>query len=91
MDSENNTTVVSGYSFSPELNEVYLSVVPDGERLIIEVVTAPPAEFEGAKIAMLMAVTDLYENRQENIMGVSVAKNPALEKMAWPYRVNLGV
>jgi uncharacterized phiE125 gp8 family phage protein len=39
--------------------------------------------------AMLLAIGDMYENRENGIVGVSYADNPAYDRLVFPYRVNL--
>lgn len=93
-DSELNETTIdpSDYVFNADLQCIYFTSIPtDSTSITVEVVTGAPEEFGGAKIGMLMFLTDLYETRSENIKGVSISNNPAVKESLWPYRVNLGV
>lgn len=63
----------------------------DAESVKITVNTGAPIEFEGAKQAMLMMLTDMYELRTETVVGASVAENKAVCALLYPYRVNLGI
>lgn len=63
----------------------------DADSIKVTVTTSAPVEFEGAKQAMLMILTDLYELRTETVTGASVAENPAVCALLHQYRVNMGV
>jgi uncharacterized phiE125 gp8 family phage protein len=41
----------------------------------------------GLKAAMLLLIGDLYQNREAQIVGVSVAENRAVARLLWPFRV----
>lgn len=41
--------------------------------------------------ALLLLVTDMYDNRGAQVIGTIVADNPALVRLLFPYRQNLGV
>jgi len=43
------------------------------------------------KSAMLLIIGDLYENREGQIVGMSRADNPAVDRLLHFYRVGLGV
>lgn len=80
------------YRFESDIQEIYLTSHPtDAVKILVEVVTGPPVEYGGAKAAMLMFLTDLYETRSESVKGVSIANNPAVINSLYPYRVNIGV
>ena len=88
------TTIDAGdYTFDPDTRRVYNATgwPTYAVEMKFEVTTAAPVEFEGAKHAMLMLVTDMYENRTESVVGTSVGTNPAVKAMLYPYRFNLGV
>lgn len=92
--SDAEQTVDPGdYTFNSEQRLLYpaSSWPADAQALRVEVTTAAPAEFEGAKQAMLMVLTDLYELRVESVVGASVATNPAVRALCYPYRFNLGI
>lgn len=92
VDGDNVTTAVTGYTFDADRQLIRLPDYPSGAvSVTAEITTGAPAAFEGAKIAMLMMMADLYETRTENIVGTSVGFNPAVTASAAPYRVNLGV
>lgn len=87
------TMVDSGaYTFDSERQVLIADSWPsDAVAIKIDVTTGAPLEFEGAKQAMLMMLTDMYELRTESVIGASVADNPAVTAMLYPYRVNLGI
>lgn len=43
------------------------------------------------KAAMLLIVGDLYENREAQVIGATVAENPAVERLLHFYREGLGL
>lgn len=57
----------------------------------LRVVTAPPVDLEGVKIAILLMCASLYENRTEVVAGTIVQTNPAVEAHLYPYRRRLGI
>lgn len=94
IDSDNAQQAYSdGFSFLPDSQAIYpTNSFPVGVKgYTVTVVTGAPADIGSVKIAILMMITDLYELRAESVIGFSVASNPAVENMLWPYRVNLGV
>jgi uncharacterized phiE125 gp8 family phage protein len=60
-----------------------------GYEALVDV--SPPSSFDAVKIAILMLITDLYELRTESVLGVSIAKNPAVVSLLQPYRVDIGI
>lgn len=87
------TVIDSGtYTFNSDLKRIYFSTVPDGyDSFAVDVVTGAPAEYGGAKIAMLMMLADLYELRTESVVQFTVNENPAVVAALYPYRINIGV
>lgn len=63
----------------------------DAIDITVTVITDKPREFDAAKQAILMILTDLYELRTETVMGESIAKNPAVNALLFKYRINMGV
>lgn len=43
------------------------------------------------KAAMLLMVSDLYENRETQFVGTIVSQNPAFERLLHFYRVGMGI
>ena len=95
IDSDNAVQTVSSGDYTAFFDEQVIypadAFPTDAKSYTVEVVTGPPAEFGGAKIGMLMVMTDLYELRTESVVGFSVSENPAVVNSLYPYRVNLGV
>ena len=93
IDTDNDVQTVTGYTLFSDQQVIYPSVTfpSDAKSYTVEVVTGAPEEIGGAKIGMLMMMTDLYELRTESVVGFSVAENPAVCASLYPYRVNLGV
>lgn len=96
IDSEGNETVVDSgdYTFNSITQSIYFTsgVSLTGGEVKVNVTTGAPVEYEGAKQAMLMILTDMYELRTESVVASSssaVAENPAVKALAYPYRVEL--
>lgn len=53
--------------------------------------TAPGIVPSPLQNAMLLMIGDMYENTSANIVGPSVARNPAVDVLMYPYRRNVGV
>ena len=64
---------------------------PVADNYRITATTGEPVELGGVKQAMLLMVNDMYELRTETAVGVSLANNPALQALLYPYRENLGI
>lgn len=62
-----------------------------GDKLKVYATTGIPAQIVGVEHAIKMIVDDLYELRSESVLGVSVAENPALKALLYPYRLSLGI
>lgn len=84
-------TEVTGYTFNSQLRTIFFDENIIAESITVQVVTGVPVEFEGARSAMLMVMTDLYEHRSENMANVTISTNPAVVNLMYPYRVNIGV
>jgi uncharacterized phiE125 gp8 family phage protein len=92
-DAEGNETTLDpgDYNFVPSQKRIYFSTVPsDYATFTVEVLTGAPAEFEGAKQAILMMLTDMYETRTEYV-DYTINENKAVMSALYPYRVNIGV
>jgi len=64
---------------------------PSADNYRLTVTTGAPSEISGVKQAMLLMITDMYELRTETVAGTSLANNPALQALLYPYRENLGI
>lgn len=53
--------------------------------------TSAPVQIVGVQHAIKIILTDLYELRTETAIGVSLAENPAVKALLYPYRECLGV
>ena len=90
IDSANTRQNITAFDFFADEQIIYTDSV-DCKSYTVTVTTGAPAEYGGAKIGMLMFLTDLYELRTESVVAASVANNPAVVSSLYPYRVNLGV
>lgn len=52
---------------------------------------SPIAVPSDIKAAALMMIAGMYEIREDTITGTTVADNPAVVNLLFPYRVNMGV
>ncbi|HMU15817.1 MAG TPA: head-tail connector protein [Thauera aminoaromatica] len=55
-----------------------------------ELLGSPGTRPAPLRVATLMIVADLYENREAQV-DFEIRANPAVERLLFPYRVNLGV
>jgi len=95
IDDENAQQTIAGGTYTLFSDEQVIypddSFPSNAKSYTITVTTGAPVELGGAKVAMLMMITDLYDLRSESVIGFSVAENPAVMASIWPYRVQLGV
>lgn len=57
----------------------------------INATTAVPTQIVGVQHAIKIILTDLYELRTETVVGVSLADNPAVKALLYPYRLSLSI
>lgn len=94
QDDGTEVVIDSGdYNFNSNRQIITASTTfpADAVSYQVTVVTGAPNEYQGARIGMLMTLTDLFDLRAESIVGFSVGNNPAAVNNMWPYRVELGV
>ena len=93
IDSDNATQTIDSadYFYNEGTQELTFLVDFSAQSFTIAATTGAPAELEGVKAAIKMIVTDLYELRTETVVGVSLADNPAVKAMLYPYRLELGI
>lgn len=93
VDEDNATQTIdpADYFYSTDKQELVFLVDTSAQSFNIAATTAAPVELEGVKASIKMIVTDLYELRTETAVGVSLADNPAVKAMLYPYRLELGV
>lgn len=87
------TTIDSSYYYV-DLDRQRITVIgswPVADNYRMVVTTGAPVELGGVKQAMMLMVTDMYELRTETVLGVSIAINPAVHALLYPYRENLGI
>jgi uncharacterized phiE125 gp8 family phage protein len=92
-DNENAQQTLTDFTFDSERQAIIADdAFPlDATSIRVQASTGAPAEFEGARIAMLMIMSDVYELRTESVIQFSVNKNPAVVREMQPYRVEMGV
>lgn len=61
------------------------------ERIVAYTGRPIPENSFRAKAAACLIVADLYENREEHVIGDSVNLNPAVDNLLYSLRNNLGV
>jgi len=93
QEGDDYTVDVGDYIFDAERQSLTpVSAWPSGVvSFKVTVTTGAPLEFEGVKQAIRMILTDMYELRTESVVGASIANNPAVKALLYPYRVNLGI
>lgn len=57
----------------------------------VQATTSAPVQIVGVQQSIKIILTDLYELRTETVIGVSIAENPAVKVMLYPYRESLGI
>ena len=92
-DADKVLTVIdpSEYTLDALNQKVYFDTVNQSIDYRLEATMAAPAAINGVKQGILMIVTDLYELRTETAVGVSLADNPAVKALLYPYRLELGI
>ena len=81
----------SDYFFNENTQVLTFKQVFSGSSFKVFATTSPPASIYGVQMAIKMIVTDLYELRTETAVGVSLADNPAVKALLYPFREELGV
>lgn len=66
-------------------------VPPNGDRLSVDFAVAPAHVPVALKQAILLVIGDMLANTEATITGETVADNPAVDRLLYPYRVNLGL
>ena len=93
-DSDLTLQTITATDYVVDVDRHRITFVNSPETSIdyrVNATTGAPVTFEGAKIAMLMMIADMYEIRTESIVGMSINDNPAVLAALYPYRVNLGI
>lgn len=57
----------------------------------VNATTAAPVQIVGVDQAIKLILTDLYELRTETVVAASLAENPAVKALLYPYRLSLSV
>jgi uncharacterized phiE125 gp8 family phage protein len=80
------------YSYDPDTQILTLTgSFNAGDKLKVYATTGAPVQIVGVEHSIKMIVDDMYELRSESVLGVSVAENPALKALLYPYRLSLGI
>lgn len=90
-DNVQQTIAPADYTVNALDQAILVSVSVSALSYQVEATTSAPAAFDGVNHAIKIIVTDLYELRAESVIGVSIAENPALKSLLYPYRLELGV
>lgn len=85
------TAPPSSYYYDDNRQMITFNTTFNSSSFSVYATTSAPAELDGVKMAIKMIVTDLYELRTETAVGVSLADNPAVKAMLYPYRLELGI
>jgi len=95
LDSNNTEQTLTGATLRSDGLEILPAVDWPTDVSIgtvrVEITAGAPLEFAGARQAMLLYLTDIFEVRATTIVGASVAQNPAALMLMQPYRVGLGL
>lgn len=86
VDQDVEDTLIDLYvAAAEEYIEKYINRVIPNKNL------PTPAVPSAIKAACLLLVGDMYQNREAQIVGTIVADNPAVVRLLYPYRVNIGI
>lgn len=73
-----------------DLIELYIGAASDWIRNYLDDGEFVPDEF-AVNAAQLLIIGDLYDIREAQSAGVEIKQNPAVERLLFPYRKNIGV
>lgn len=90
-DNVTQTLAPSDYFFNPVTQQLEFINVFSGSSVSVQATTSAPASIYGVQTAIKMILTDLYELRTETAVGVSLADNPAVKALLYPFRKELSV
>ena len=93
-DSDNASQTLDGADYiTDEVNQTITIIanLPSTINYQVNSLVTAPAAIDGVEQAIKIIVTDLYELRTETAIGVSLAENPALKALLYPYRESLSV
>lgn len=92
-DTENADQTIdpSDYVVNPLDQTILVQTTVTAVSYRIEATTAAPAAFEGVTHAIKIILTDLYDLRTETVVGSSIAMNPAVKALLYPYRLELSI
>ena len=90
-DLASQTLAPSAYTVD-EVNQIIYITDPESSiNYQIEATTSAPVQIVGVQHAIKIILTDLYELRTETVVGASLADNPAVKALLYPYRLSLGI
>ncbi len=90
-DNAEQTLSPSAYVVDEINRQITVTETVESLNYRVEATTSAPAQIVGVQQAIKMIVTDMYELRTETAAGVSLAENPAVKVLLYPYRENLGI
>jgi len=92
-DSDNAQQTVNPASYIVDAENQTITFTETYKSLNYQVLatTSAPVQIVGVQHAIKLILTDLYELRTETAVGVSLAENPALKALLYPYRECLGI
>lgn len=90
-DNISQTVPTSEYIVDPVNQTVTFLNTYSAINYQVVATTAQPVQIVGVQHAIKLILTDLYELRTETVVGVSLADNPAVKALLYPYRLSLGV
>ncbi|MGB1321439.1 MAG: head-tail connector protein [Vibrio gallaecicus] len=92
-DGDNAQQTVNPVSYIVDSTNQTITFTETYQALNYQVLatTSAPVQIVGVQHAIKIILTDLYELRTETAVGVSLAENPAVKAMLYPYRECLGI
>jgi hypothetical protein len=99
VDSINYTDVdfisqvlpVADYTVDTVNGKIHFESSVDSLGFQLNCTTSSPVDISGVQQSIKIIVTDLYELRTETAVGVSLADNPAVKALLYPFRLDLGI
>lgn len=94
IDADNASQSLAGTTFDAEYQYLWPSSqwpTSDVQGVRVAVTVGAPVEIVAVKQAILIMITDLYENRGSTVVGSINTSTEAAEMLLQPYRVEIGI
>ena len=85
------TVAPADYDVDSISNKVYFNSAIQSISFKVTCTTTVPIDISGVEHSIKLIITDLYDIRSESVVGVSLADNPAVKALLYPFRSALGI